>query len=218
VKESYEIKKVTECPWLNLYEVSYERPGMAGTWITCSRKEHPVRDAHRVDAVVIVPVLATESGDRLVVIREFRVPIWDYEYSFPAGLIEPDHSLEDMIRKELREETGLSLKAVRHISPLLYTSAGFTDEAVHMVLVEVEGSPSNAHLEEHEDIEVVLMDVADIRALLSSKNKIAAKAWGLLYHFAVLGEIRFSDFSTSPAAKRSSWTGHGSPRCSRESG
>jgi len=196
VKESYEIKKVTACPWLNLYEVSYKREGMAGTWITCSRKEHPIQAADQADAVVIVPILATESGNRLVVIREFRVPIWDYEYSFPAGLIEPDHSLKDMIRKELGEETGLTLKTVRHISPLLYTSAGFTDEAVHMALVEVEGTPSNTHLEEHEDIEVVLMDVTDIRALLASKNKIAAKAWGLLYHFAVLGEIRFTDLST----------------------
>ena len=150
-------------------------------------------DACQADAVVIIPVLATEAGNRLVVIREFRVPIWDYEYSFPAGLIEPDHSLDDRIRKELREETGLALKAVRHISPLLYTSAGFTDEAVHMALVEVQGTPSSRHQEEHEDIEVHLMDVADIRTLLASKEKIAAKAWGLLYHFALLGEIRFAE-------------------------
>lgn len=193
VKERYEIKKISACPWLNLYEVSYERQGMAGTWITCSRKERPILDAHQADAVVIVPILATAAGNRLVVIREFRVPIWDYEYSFPAGLIEPDHSLDDMIRKELREETGLSLKAVHHISPLLYTSAGFTDEAVHMALVEVQGTPSSDHLEEQEDIDVHLMDVTDIRALLASQEKIAAKAWGLFYHFAMLGEIRFAD-------------------------
>ena len=60
-----------------------------------------------------------------------------------------------------------------------------------MVLVTALGTPSTHLNEPHEQIEVLLYDVDDIRALLNSKNKIAAKAWGLLYHFAATGCIEF---------------------------
>jgi hypothetical protein len=36
---------------------------------------------------------------------------------------------------------------------------------------------------------VLLLDVEGIRELLASDKKIAAKAWGLLYHYAQTGEI-----------------------------
>jgi hypothetical protein len=40
-----------------------------------------------------------------------------------------------------------------------------------------------------EDIEVLLMDAAEIKTLLASDKKIAAKAWGILYYFAQTGKI-----------------------------
>lgn len=193
MNEHYELEQISACPWVNLYKIHYERKGKTGTWITCSRKERPIIDTDRADAVVIVPIWKGPSENKLVVIREFRIPIWDYEYSFPAGLIEKGHSVEETIRKELKEETGLELSAIKTISPVVFTSAGFTDENCHMALVEVQGTPCNKHLEESEDIEVHLMDVTDIRGLLASQHKISAKAWGLLYHFAILGEIRYPD-------------------------
>ena len=58
-----------------------------------------------------------------------------------------------------------------------------------MVLVEAEGEASNRWSEAGEDIEVLLLDIEGIRDLLASKKKIAAKAWGLLYHYAALGKI-----------------------------
>ena len=58
-----------------------------------------------------------------------------------------------------------------------------------MVLVEAKGEVSDGWLEDTEDIEVLLLDVEGIRDLLISKKKIAAKAWGLLYHYAAMGNI-----------------------------
>jgi hypothetical protein len=58
-----------------------------------------------------------------------------------------------------------------------------------MVLVEAKGQPSNEWLDGTEDIEVLLLDVEGVRDLLTSRKKVAAKAWGLLYAYAKTGQI-----------------------------
>jgi ADP-ribose pyrophosphatase len=193
--KSYTLKKLTREKWLNLFEIQYRHPGMDAPhrWLMCSRKDNPITDAAAPDAVVIVPVLNTPDGPRLVLTKEYRVPIADYEVGFPAGLIDEGETVEATVRRELKEETGLDVVKIQHISPPVYTSAGMTDESVCMVLLEAAGAPSDEHTGKHEDIEVILMDADDVRTLLKSGKKIAAKAWGLLYHVAVTGNIGFSD-------------------------
>lgn len=191
----YSIEKLTDEKWLNLYDIEYQRGTMKQPhhWQMCSRKENPVADAAKPDAVVIVPILKTPQGNRLVLTKEFRAAIWDGEYGFPAGLIDKNETIENTVKRELKEETGLDVFNIHHISMPVYSSAGLSDESCCMVLVEATGTPSTHLNEEHEDIEVVLMDIDGIRKLLKSEKKIAAKAWGLLYHFAIMGNIQFNN-------------------------
>ena len=197
MNESYLSKKLTDEKWLNLYDIKYQRENMKQShhWQMCSRKENPIVDAAKPDAVVIVPILKMPEGNRLVLTKEFRVPIWDGEYGFPAGLIDENETIENTVKRELKEETGLDVVNIHHISMPVYSSAGMSDESCCMALVEAAGTPSTHLNEEHEDIEVVLMDINDIRQLLSSKEKVAAKAWGLLYHFAITGNIELGQVS-----------------------
>ena len=155
----------------------------------CSRKANPIADAAKADAVMIIPIVKTDQGNRLVVIKEFRIPIWDYEYSFPAGLIDDNEDVIKTIERELKEETGLEVVKINHISMPVYSSAGMSDESNHMVIVEAKGTTKNKVSHPDEDIEVFLMDVTDIKELLASNKKIAAKAWGIFYHYAQLGRI-----------------------------
>ena len=190
----YTIRKLTDQPWLNLYDVAYTaKDDSTHHWLMCSRKDKPVEQAAEPDAVYIVPILPTPRGHRLVLTKEFRVAIDDVEYGFPAGLIDEGESIESTTRRELKEETGLDVKTIHHISPPVYSSAGMTDESCVMVLVTAGGTPSTALNEAHEQIEVVLFDVEDIRTLLQSDKKIAGKAWGMLYHFAITGRIEFGN-------------------------
>lgn len=186
----YEIEKLTDCTWLNLFEVRFTRKNqLEKSWLMCSRKNHPVEQAVKADVVMIVPTIDLPEGKRLVVTKEFRVPIWDYEYGFPTGLIDDGENVASAAARELKEETGLDLAKVNHISRPVFSSAGLTDESCHIVLVEAKGEASDKWSEEDEEIEVLLLDVQGIRDLLASKNKIAAKAWGLLYHYAATGRI-----------------------------
>ena len=85
----YNIRKLSDQPWLNLYDVEYPtKDGSMHHWLMCSRKERPVVDAAAADAVVIVAILATPQGNQLVLTKEYRVAIDDSEYGFPAGLID----------------------------------------------------------------------------------------------------------------------------------
>lgn len=186
----YKIRKLTNCTWLNLFEVNFVRRNQpARSWLMCSRKDHPVEDSAKADIVAIVPTMDSQDGKRLVVTKEFRVPLWDYEYGFPTGLIDDGEDVASAASRELKEETGLDLVKVNHISRPVFSSAGLTDESCHMVLVEATGEVSDRWAEDSEDIEVLLLDVEGIRDLLASRKKIAAKAWGLLYHYATAGRI-----------------------------
>ena len=181
----YKLEKLTDCKWLNLFEMVYRRKsGRERSWILCSRKSNPVADASKADAVFIAATVKSEGKVKLVVTKEFRAAIWDYEYGFAAGLIDEGESVEETVKRELKEETGLDVVKIEHISMPVYSSAGMSDESCRMVMVEAEGEVSDKWLSENEDIEVLLMDAEEIKELLESDKKIAGKAWGIFYHFA----------------------------------
>jgi ADP-ribose pyrophosphatase len=186
----YTLRRLTDSRWLNLYEATYtDKTGRKSFWTVASRKGRPIAEADKPDAVVIVPVVDTPAGKRLVITKEFRVPLWDYEYGFPAGLIDKGRTIERVTAEELKQETGLDLVRIKYVSGCVYSSSGMTDESCCMVFVEAKGRISDEHLEDSERIEAMLMDIDSIRNLLDSGRKISAKAWGLFYHYVQTGKI-----------------------------
>ena len=137
--------KLTNLQWVNMYDVAYvDDDGRHRSWQIASRSKNPkciTGKYNMPDAVVIVPFHTAEN--KVVVTREYRVPLADYEYGFPAGLIDPGETIEQTARRELQEETGLIVTRFLKISPPVYSSAGMTDESVAMVYVECDGSKSN---------------------------------------------------------------------------
>ncbi len=190
MSDSYKLNKLTDCNWANLFEIRFQRKAeVEKSWIMCSRKDKPLDNAGKADVVVIIATIDTDEGRRLIVTKEFRVPIWDFEYGFPTGLIDDGEDIEQAVSRELKEETGLDIVRIKHISAPVFSSAGLTDESCHMVLAEAKGLVSDEWLDHTEDIEVLLLDVEGIRDLLASDKKLAAKAWGLLHYYAQTGQI-----------------------------
>lgn len=70
-----------------------------------------------VDAVVIVGL--HKSSKKLILIRQFRVPINGYIYELPAGLVDEGESIDISVERELREETGLTLLEIKKIKVLI---------------------------------------------------------------------------------------------------
>ena len=180
-------RKLTAEKWLNLFEVSYvARTGDEKSWQIASRQNEPKclsGNYHRPDAVVIVPFHTVR--DKMVIIREYRVPLDDYEYGFPAGLVDEGESVEQAARRELMEETGLTVSRFIKVSPPIYSSAGMTDESIAMVYVECEGEPSNSANTDSELIEILFISPDEALDLLKDTTlKFDAKAWLAISQFA----------------------------------
>lgn len=188
----FETQKLTDLPYLNLYSTHYEdQRGNPKDWVFVSRQEPPRIEAGQwdiPDAVVIVPYHVRHR--KLVVIEEFRVALGGYQYGFPAGLVDDGETVAATCERELREETGLALQGILRQSPPVYSSSGLSDEAVSMVFVECDGTPSNHANESSEDIRTLFVDPTQAgRLCMASDHRMDVKAWIVLSSFARFGAL-----------------------------
>ena len=179
-------EQLTDYPHVNIHRAAFEHKGHEGTWLYV-RRQRPRGEA-RADAVAIIPLL----DGKLVAIKQFRVPVGGSVIEFPAGLIEPGDGVIETAEKELREETGLSLQRVLHVSPPLLNSPGLTDESAVCVFAEVSGTPSTAGNEAVEDIEILLLTPGEAAALARRDDvQIDGKCWMMMYAaFAMQADAR----------------------------
>lgn len=88
------------------------------------------------------------------------------------------------------EETGLTLKRI--IRPSIFdtrTSPGITNERLSIMFAEVEGTPTNIHVEDSEDIEVYLLDRKEVSKIFKRREMIDSKAALIMLRFAEDGKI-----------------------------
>jgi ADP-ribose pyrophosphatase len=198
------IKPIAETKFISLYDAEYiNKSGKLNHWIIASRKNKEALQEQyfeeknvRIDAVVIVAL--HKSLNKLVLVKQFRVPANDYIYELPAGLIDSEESVFEASERELMEETGLRLLSIApstRIMPM-YLSAGLTDECIALVYCFCEGEPSTSLLEENEELEVILVSQEDAKELINKQVKIDPKLFVLLQCFAAFGEKLFDLFST----------------------
>jgi ADP-ribose pyrophosphatase len=184
--------KLTRQKWLNLFRRRFQHNGKEGMWIFASRRAKPYELAKSCDAVVIVPVVV-EPGqpNRLMVIKEYRVTLKAYEFTFPAGLLEPDEPIENAIRRELKEETGLELLEIVSISPITYSSSGLSDETAAVAFVKARSvAGGKPDLQDSEIIEVQQLDFEQVSRLCDTHEPINGRSWCILNMYRQLGEIR----------------------------
>lgn len=127
---------------------------------------------------------ARKGGDRVVLVREFRIPIGCYVYGFPAGLVEKGEDFHTAAVREMHEETGLDLAplpADAIYEDPRFTSSGLTDESCAMVYGYASGTPTRKFLEESEEIQIVLADRQEARRILREERVALMCAYHLLY-------------------------------------
>lgn len=179
------INTLAETKYLKLYDAEYtNRVGENKNWTIASRKSieklegtffNEIED--KVDAVAIIAKHIEKN--KLVLIKQFRVPINDYVIEFPAGLIDGEEEIEKAIKRELKEETGLDLLEIHEekSNRKVYLSPGMTDESIAMMYCSCKGEVSLENLEDDEDIEVLLLDKEEVKQLLNSSCKMDVKAF-----------------------------------------
>lgn len=181
---------VSKSQFVTVVAVTYEdQRGNRKRWHMVSREDQPKCITGRTrhpDAAIIVPYHRLEN--KLVVIKEFRVPVGGFQYGFPAGLLDPGEDLAGAAGRELHEETGLDLVRIYRRSPAIFSSAGITDETIAVVFAEVVGKPSTHRNGDSEDIEVFLMDRDAVRDLLQRTDIVfGARSWLVMDAFVRMG-------------------------------
>ena len=85
--------------------------------------EHP-------GSVGILPLL---SGNRVLLIRQYRHAVGGTIWEIPAGTMEPGETPTECARRELEEETGHRAKSLRALF-VCYAAPGYSMELMHVFL------------------------------------------------------------------------------------
>lgn len=210
------IDQLSNAKFLNMYQIEYSiddangNPVKDGKWLMVSRKKLPALtqsfEQPRADAVVVMafveeklPESHSGSGQfelKLLVTKEYRHPIQNFEYGFVAGLIDGQESAVAAARRELKEESGLDMEKVLLVSPPIVSSAGLSDESVQIVFCTATGKLSTADNEPHEIIEPMLLDYENVSLLCERRGPfkdvvISAKVWPSLLMLRQMGMSMF---------------------------
>jgi len=194
-----ELKPLAETKFLSIYDATYtNKLGNEKHWMIASRKGHETLtdkyfkgEKDDVDAVVIAAF--HEESKKLVIVKQFRVPLNDYVYELPAGLVEGNEKVEIAAKRELKEETGLKILNINKNlgNNQLYLSPGMTEESASLIYCSCEGELSTKYLEEDEDIIPMLVSKEEAKNLITKNVKMDIKAFMTLQSFALFGDEFF---------------------------
>ncbi|MDE5863598.1 MAG: NUDIX hydrolase [Lachnospiraceae bacterium] len=176
------IEKREPGKFINRYDITYEtvdHKEKVYEMISRSRELKTREDLadHPADSVVLI--MHDETGDRLLLNREYRMACGDFVFNFPAGLIDPGEEFKESARRELKEETGLDLIRIDDVLGESFSAIGFSNEKNICVVGVAKGdfAPSSSTVEE---IEAGWYTRAEVRELLK-KEYFAARTQSYCY-------------------------------------
>lgn len=199
--EVLNIEKLTNERFLNLFRATYRKDGETFQWDFASRNKEPRCDGNCPSNAVVVIAYVTMPQTtpglpperKLLVTKEWRVPLGGWMWGFVAGLHEGG-DIEKEVARELFEEANVLLKRVIAVSPPTISSGGMSDEASTMVIVEAALPPgetvSNKNQERQEKIEPFLLGYDAICDLAGSRLcLISARAWPVFHMIRERGRV-----------------------------
>lgn len=173
--------KVRDGKYLKNYEITYlNKAGKEKTYEMVSRDN--LQMPHELGTSPSgVSIIAT-CGDRLLLLREFRMGINRAIYDLCSGMLENGESVEVCIRRELREETGLQVKEIKKILQPSFAAPAVSDITVYSAVVEVEGSFAD-NTSDNEQIEAGLYTREEVAALLDGCEPFSSRAQTAAWFF-----------------------------------
>ena len=164
------IEKVFEGSFITRYNIHYKtESGADKIYEMISRNHHMEKEelsGTAADAVVIV--MHDETGEKILLNREFRMSVNEWVFNFPAGLIDEGETLEEAAARELVEETGLQLVEISEQWKESYSAVGFSNEKVKVVLGKAVGTIQDSH-SELEEIEAAWYSKEEVKKILETE-------------------------------------------------
>lgn len=199
-----DIKQTTQNRFLNMFELDMKsEDGKHSKYFVASRAEK-IEDLkistreNKADGVIIYSIYKEheKAEEKVVLIKQYRCPIDDYIYEFPAGLVDEGEDFKTAGKRELKEETGLDFTPINvddMFTKPFFTTVGMTDESCGTVYGYATGNVSKEGQEENEEIEIVLADRNEVKRILR-EEKVAIMCAYMLMHFLNTTEGATFDF------------------------
>lgn len=132
------------------------------------------------DAVVLI--LHNETGDKVLLNKEFRMAVGKWVYNFPAGLIDEGEEPEESAKRELKEETGLDLIKIEEVLFNSYSAVGFSNE-VNVCVVGTANGTFQESSSTFEEIEAGWYTKEEVLSLMQ-EHEFAARTQAYCYAWA----------------------------------
>jgi len=135
----------------------------------------------RGDSVAVI--IFNLTTDRIILVSQFRYPSYKNGHGWLteviAGIIDPGEKPEESAKREVQEETGLSISKLEHISTF-FPSPGGSSERIHLFYSEVSGENAKYKgtgglVSEGEDIKAVELTLKDALGKVKSGEIMDAK-------------------------------------------
>lgn len=162
------IKERFSTPFLNFYTLVYEnRLGKRKEYHMVSKQR--VECANDLEGSTNGVAMVVTVEDKLLLLREFRMAVNRFIYNLPAGTLEEGESIDDCVRRELWEETGLLVKEIKEVLPASYGAVDVSNAKAAVVFLEACGEISDEFLTEDEEILPGLFTKDEVEKMLQSE-------------------------------------------------
>jgi ADP-ribose pyrophosphatase len=113
-------------------------------------------------------MLAVDNKDRIMLVRQYRLPAKQYLWELPAGKIDEGEKPLQTARRELIEETGLRARKWKKLVEF-FPSPGYVEEKM-TIFVATDLTPGEAQPMEDERIETRWFKKKELRDLIRSNQ------------------------------------------------
>lgn len=129
-----------------------------------------------------VAVLGRLPDGRFVFVRQFRKAIERVLLEIVAGTREPGESSVRCARREVREETGYTVRSIKLLGRI-FTAPGFCGERIDIYQAKLSASNGGRRLDDDERLDLVLLDGNRVETLLAKGRINDAKTLAALMMF-----------------------------------
>ena len=113
-----------------------------------------------------VAIIALDTGDKVLLVRQFRKPVEKELLEIPAGGIDAGESPEGAVSREMREETGYLPRKIERLGGF-YSAPGYSSEYLYLYLA-TDLVPGQLFAEDTESITLMKVPLEDIPKLITS--------------------------------------------------
>lgn len=174
-------RRTKEGKFLSSYELTYlNKEGKEKKYEMVSRESN--LSALSVGRKTAGVAIAGFKDGRILLIKEFRMGVNQWVWAFPAGLIEDGETAVEAARRELREETGMTVEKVTDVLRPSFSCTGVTDEKSVIVFCDVDGRVEECAFPD-EEIQAGLYTKEEVRKMLETET-FSARTQAVCYLWA----------------------------------